>query len=129
MQLYQAFYDGKSQPRPPMLAALAMRAGKMAPDGTLARIAAATVLACLPLTAFAWYAPTLLSTLLGSWFEALGPWRYAAELASVGALGCVVYGVMLLAALRLMGVRLPGRRSAALPPAEELTEDTVFADP
>ena len=96
-----------------LLAALALWAGSMALDGALARIAAATVIACAPLAIFAWFAPSL----AGAHFEPLGAWRHAAELASVGAAGALIYGLTLIAVLRLMGARLPARRGAALPEA------------
>ncbi len=88
-----------------LLAGLALRAGYMRPDATLAGTAAAAAGASLVLAAFAYAAPDWIAANLAD----LGPWRFAAQLAALGCAGAVIYAGALLAGLRLLRVPLPGR--------------------
>ena len=108
-----------------LLAALALWAGGMSPDGLLTRVAAATAAACAPLALFAWFAPALIARR----FESLGAWRHVVELAAVGAIGALIYGLILIVALRLLGARLPARKRGETDldaSTTEITPDTVL---
>ena len=85
-----------------LLVALALRGGSMKPDATLARVGAAVVVASavLATVALLGYAP------VGRVAELAGSLRTEAHLALLGLLGMAAYGVILLIALRLLGVRL-----------------------
>ena len=88
-----------------LLVALALRAGAMRPDTVLIRTALATSLASILLAAFALaFAP------FAAWLtQGLGPFRHVAEFAALGVVGAMVYGISLIAGLRLAAVPLPFR--------------------
>ena len=94
-----------------LLVLLALWAGSMRPDGALTRTLAVTAAssAALALLAFA------LARFIGPLTEALGPFRHAAELTLVGALGAVVYGACVAVGVRLLAIPLPVRRTSPNP--------------
>lgn len=77
----------------------------MAPGGTLGRTAAAVAVASLLLGAFAWFAPLPLS----EWTARLPAWNSEILLAILGIAGALIYGGVLLAGLKVLGVRLSRR--------------------
>jgi putative peptidoglycan lipid II flippase len=66
---------------------------------------AAVAVASLLLAAFAWFAPVPLA----EWTAALPAWRSEILLAVLGAAGALIYGGVLLAGLKVLGVRLSRR--------------------
>jgi putative peptidoglycan lipid II flippase len=88
-----------------LLVLLALRRDWMALSGTLGRTAAAVAVACLLLGAFAWFAPLPLS----EWTTGLPAWNSEILLAILGAAGALIYGGVLLAGLKVLGVRLSRR--------------------
>lgn len=96
------------------LVGIALHRGSMRFDETFLRACAASVAACIPLTAVAiyGYAP---AAAVGAYF---GSFANLAALVLLGAAGALVYGAVLLGALRLFGLRLSQlRRAAARRPA------------
>jgi putative peptidoglycan lipid II flippase len=88
-----------------LLAALAGRRGWTAPGSALGRTALAVAIACLALAAVTLLARAPLADALA----VLPAWRDEALLAALAALGFVAYGGTLLAAARLLKVRLARR--------------------
>jgi putative peptidoglycan lipid II flippase len=88
-----------------LLVILAMRRDWMDPSRTLGRTSAAVAAASLLLAAFAWFAPVPLA----EWTAALPAWRNEILLAVLGAAGALIYGGVLLAGLKVLGVRLSRR--------------------
>jgi putative peptidoglycan lipid II flippase len=88
-----------------LLVILAMRRDWMDPSRTLGRTSAAVAVASLLLAAFAWFAPVPLA----EWTAALPAWRSEILLAVLGAAGALIYGGVLLAGLKVLGVRLSRR--------------------
>jgi putative peptidoglycan lipid II flippase len=88
-----------------LLIVLAYRRGWMAPSAALSRTAVAVLAASAMLVAFAILAPEPLAHVTAP----LGAWRSEGLLALLGAGGALLYGGVLLIALRGLGVRL-GRR-------------------
>jgi putative peptidoglycan lipid II flippase len=88
-----------------LLVILAMRRDWMDPSRTLGRTSAAVAAASLLLAAFAWFAPVPLA----EWTAALPAWRNEILLAVLGAAGALIYGSVLLAGLKVLGVRLSRR--------------------
>lgn len=91
-----------------LLVFLALRQGAMKPDALLGKVTLATALATLALAAVAIFgrAP---AAAFAKGFDGLVK---EAELALLGAAGALVYGVVLLAVLRALGVRAAGLRPA-----------------
>ncbi|MBZ6076358.1 murein biosynthesis integral membrane protein MurJ [Microvirga puerhi] len=88
-----------------LLLALAYRRGWNDPSKGLIRTCIAVVIASLVLAAFAWLAPAPLSR----WTLTLPAWRSETQLAILGACGAAIYGAVLLAGMRMLGVRLARR--------------------
>ncbi|WP_262271905.1 murein biosynthesis integral membrane protein MurJ [Microvirga yunnanensis] len=88
-----------------LLFILAYRRGWTAPNRNLARTCLAIAAASLLLAAFAWFAPAP----LGRWIALLPAWRSEILLALLGAAGALIYGGVLLAGLKVLGVRLARR--------------------
>ena len=85
-----------------LLAGLAMRSGFMRPDATLMKVAGAAAAGALALALVVLGAGGAAQRAAA----AFGPMRHAAELALVGAAGAAAYGIVVIAALRGLGVRL-----------------------
>jgi putative peptidoglycan lipid II flippase len=92
-----------------VLAFLAIMRGSMRPDATLARVCAAVAIASTALGVVAVFGrdPAVAAA------RAFGHFEAEISLTALGLAGAVVYGVVLLAFLRLFGVRL------ARPPAKK----------
>lgn len=88
-----------------LLAFIAYRRDWTAPSGTLVRTALAVVAASLLLAAFAFFAEAPLADFAAT----LPVWRSEILLGSLGLSGGILYGVMLLAGLKLLRVRLSRR--------------------
>jgi len=88
-----------------LLFVLAYRRGWTAPNRTLGRTCLAIAAASLLLAVFAWFAPAP----LGRWTALLPAWRNEILVALLGAAGAFIYGGVLLAGLKAMGVRLARR--------------------
>jgi putative peptidoglycan lipid II flippase len=88
-----------------LLVLLALRKDWMAPGGTLGRTAVAVGVASLLLGAFAWFAPVPLS----EWTTRLPAWNNEILLTILGASGALIYGGVLVAGLKVLGVRLSRR--------------------
>jgi putative peptidoglycan lipid II flippase len=88
-----------------LLFALAYRRGWTAPNRSLAKTCAAIAAASLLLAAFAWFAPAPLER----WTAMLPAWRKETLLTLLGASGAVLYGGVLLAGLKVLGIRLARR--------------------
>ncbi|MBQ0820195.1 murein biosynthesis integral membrane protein MurJ [Microvirga sp. HBU67558] len=88
-----------------LLFVLAYRRGWTAPNRTLGRTCLAIAAASLLLGVFAWFAPAPLAR----WTALLPAWRNEILLALLGAAGALIYGGVLLAGLKVMGVRLARR--------------------
>jgi putative peptidoglycan lipid II flippase len=88
-----------------LLFVLAYRRGWTAPNRALGKtfliVAAASVL----LAAFAWFAPAPVA----NWTASLPLWRSEVMLGILGAAGALIYGAVLLAGMKLMGIRLARR--------------------
>jgi len=88
-----------------LLFTLAYRRGWTAPSRALGKTFFAIAVASLLLAAFALYAPSPLAQVT----TALPKWRNETLLGVLGASGALIYGGMLLVALRALGVRLSRR--------------------
>ena len=88
-----------------LLFVLAYRRGWTAPNRTLGMTCLAIVVASLLLAAFGLLAPAPLA----QWTAALPVWRNEILLGLLGAAGALVYGGVLLAGLKVVGVRLSRR--------------------
>jgi putative peptidoglycan lipid II flippase len=88
-----------------LLVILALRRDWMAPSAQLGRILAAVAGATVLLAIFAWFAPAPLAAFTSD----LTRWRTEILLALVGFGGAAVYGVSLLAGLKVAGVKLSRR--------------------
>ena len=88
-----------------ILFALAYRRGWTAPNRGLGRVALAVLAASVVLTLLAVFAPGYLAPLTAS----LGRWQNLGTFALLGSTGALLYGVVLLASLRGLGVRLARR--------------------
>ena len=85
-----------------LLVALALRGGSMKPDATLAKVGAAVAVSSAVLAAVALLGNAPVARVA----EMAGSLHTEAHLALLGLLGMAAYGVILLIALRLLGVRL-----------------------
>jgi len=88
-----------------LLFVLAHRRGWTAPNRTLGMTCLAIAVASLLLAAFAWFAPAPLA----QWTAALPVWRNEILVGILGAAGALIYGAVLLAGLKVAGVRLSRR--------------------
>lgn len=88
-----------------LLFILAYRRGWTAPNRPLARTCLAIAAASVLLAAFAWFAPAPLER----WTALLPLWRNETLLGALGLIGALIYGGVLLAGMRVMGVRLARR--------------------
>lgn len=88
-----------------LLFILAHRRGWTAPNRSLGMTCLAIAAASLPLAAFAWFAPAPLA----QWIAALPAWRNEILLGILGAAGALIYGGVLLAGLKVAGIRLSRR--------------------
>lgn len=88
-----------------ILTFLACRRGWMEPSGTLARIVTAVAIASACLAVFAVVGRAPVST----WVSSLPRWHNETGLIVLGFAGAAVYGAILLAGIRLLGVRLKRR--------------------
>ncbi|MBA1158098.1 murein biosynthesis integral membrane protein MurJ [Microvirga mediterraneensis] len=88
-----------------LLFILAYRRGWTAPSATLGRTCLVIATAALLLSIFAWFAPGPIA----AWTLPLPAWRNETLLALLGAAGALIYGGVLLAGLKLMGVGLARR--------------------
>jgi len=88
-----------------LLFILAYRRGWTAPNASLGRTCLAIAAACLVLALFAWFAPAIVA----GWTARLPAWRNEALMAVLGASGALIYGGVLLASLKVLGVRLARR--------------------
>jgi putative peptidoglycan lipid II flippase len=101
-----------------LLTILAIRAGAMQPDSLLARVTLATALASCLLAGVAIFGMAPAAQVA----SVFGSFAVEGQLALIGIVGMLAYGVALFVILRLLGVR-PGKlkplpRSVAAPPAE-----------
>ncbi|WP_457093467.1 murein biosynthesis integral membrane protein MurJ [Microvirga sp. P5_D2] len=88
-----------------LLFVLAYRRGWTAPNRALGRTTLVVTAASLLLAAFAWFAPTPVA----GWTASLPVWRNEITLGILGAIGALIYGGVLLAGMKAMGIRLARR--------------------
>ena len=88
-----------------LLFVLTHRRGWTAPNRSLGKTCLSVALASLFLALFAWFAPAPLER----WAALLPIWQNETLLGMLGVIGALVYGGVLLAGMRLMGVRLARR--------------------
>ncbi|PVE25510.1 murein biosynthesis integral membrane protein MurJ [Microvirga sp. KLBC 81] len=88
-----------------LLFMLAYRRGWTAPNRSLAKTFLAIAAASVLLAAFAWFAPAPLDR----WTALLPLWRNETLLGALGLIGALIYGGILLAGMKVMGVRLARR--------------------
>ncbi len=88
-----------------LLFVLAYRRGWTAPNRSLGKACLAIAVAGMLLATFAWFAPPHLER----WTALLPVWRSEALLGVLGIAGALVYGGVLLAGMKIMGVRLARR--------------------
>jgi len=88
-----------------LLFVLAYRRGWTAPNRSLAKTCLAVAAAALLLAVFAWFAPAPLS----QWTALLPIWQSEVLLGVLGAAGALLYGGILLAGMKAMGIRLARR--------------------
>ncbi|SCX98239.1 murein biosynthesis integral membrane protein MurJ [Microvirga guangxiensis] len=88
-----------------LLFVLAYRRGWTAPNRALGKTCMIVAAASVPLAAFAWFAPALLSR----WTALLPFWQNETLLGGLGILGAAIYGAVLLAGMKVAGVRLARR--------------------
>ncbi|KLK92744.1 multidrug transporter MurJ [Microvirga vignae] len=88
-----------------LLFMLAYRRGWTAPSRPLAKTCLAIAAASVLLAAFAWFAPAPLER----WAALLPLWRNETLLGALGLIGALIYGGVLLAGMKVMGVKLARR--------------------
>ncbi|MET0532443.1 MAG: lipid II flippase MurJ, partial [Microvirga sp.] len=88
-----------------LLFVLAYRRGWTAPNRALGKTALVVTAASLLLAAFAWFAPTPVA----GWTASLPVWRNEITLGILAAIGALIYGGVLLAGMKAMGIRLARR--------------------
>ncbi|WP_445501868.1 murein biosynthesis integral membrane protein MurJ [Microvirga sp. G4-2] len=88
-----------------LLFILAYRRGWTAPNRSLAKTCLAIAAGSVLLAAFAWFAPAPLER----WTTLLPLWRNETLLGALGLIGALIYGGVLLAGMKVMGVRLARR--------------------
>ncbi len=88
-----------------LLFVLAYRRGWTAPNSSLGKTGLSIAVASVLLAVFAWFAPAPLER----WTALLPIWNSEILLGILGALGALIYGGVLLAGLKAMGVRLARR--------------------
>lgn len=88
-----------------LLFVLAYRRGWTAPNRSLAKTCLAIAAASVFLAAFAWLAPAPLER----WTALLPLWQNETLLGVLGLIGALIYGGILLAGMKVMGVRLARR--------------------
>jgi putative peptidoglycan lipid II flippase len=88
-----------------LLFVLAYRRGWTAPNRALGKTGLVVAVASLLLAAFAWFAPAPVA----SWTAYLPMWRNEIMLGILGAVGAMIYGVVLLAGMKLTGIRITRR--------------------
>ncbi len=88
-----------------LLFVLAYRRGWTAPNRSLGKTSVIVAAASVLLAAFAWFAPALLAP----WTALLPVWQNETLLGALGILGAAIYGGVLLAGMKVIGVRLARR--------------------
>lgn len=88
-----------------LLFVLAYRRGWTAPNRSLGKTCLSIAAASMLLAVFGWFAPAP----LGRWTALLPVWQNEILLGVLGAAGALIYGGVLLAGMKVMGVRLARR--------------------
>lgn len=88
-----------------LLFVLAYRRGWTAPSLSLGKTALVVAIASLLLAAFAWFAPAPIA----GWTASLPMWRNEVTLGILGAIGALIYGIVLLGGMKAAGIRLARR--------------------